>query len=111
MTRPRVLVAGVGNIFLGDDAFGVARRPWPAPPRRGKTARRREGGRIMSEMTSSGQFGQPPRPAGREPSWRGGSVLPSSGLLIGGLAVAALGFLAWQYFGPDLIRYLKIRNM
>lgn len=23
MTRPRVLVAGVGNIFLGDDAFGV----------------------------------------------------------------------------------------
>ena len=36
MTRPRVLVAGVGNIFLGDDAFGVevvralARRPLPA---------------------------------------------------------------------------------
>jgi hydrogenase maturation protease len=35
MTRPRVLVAGVGNIFLGDDAFGVAvagrlaRRPLP----------------------------------------------------------------------------------
>jgi hydrogenase maturation protease len=28
MTRPRVLVAGIGNIFLGDDAFGceVARR-------------------------------------------------------------------------------------
>ena len=35
MDRPRVLVAGVGNIFLGDDAFGVevvrrlAQRPWP----------------------------------------------------------------------------------
>src|SRR5436190_1620658 len=35
MNRPRVLVAGVGNIFLGDDAFGVevvqrlARRPLP----------------------------------------------------------------------------------
>ena len=35
MTRPRILVAGVGNIFLGDDAFGVevvqrlARRPLP----------------------------------------------------------------------------------
>ena len=35
MTHPRVLVAGVGNIFLGDDAFGVevvrelARRPLP----------------------------------------------------------------------------------
>jgi hydrogenase maturation protease len=33
--RPRVLIAGVGNIFLGDDAFGVevaqrlARRPLP----------------------------------------------------------------------------------
>jgi hydrogenase maturation protease len=35
MNRPRVLVAGVGNIFLGDDAFGVevvrrlAQRPLP----------------------------------------------------------------------------------
>jgi hydrogenase maturation protease len=32
---PRVLIAGIGNIFLGDDAFGVEvaqrllRRPWP----------------------------------------------------------------------------------
>ena len=23
MERPRILIAGVGNIFLGDDAFGV----------------------------------------------------------------------------------------
>lgn len=36
MTPARVLVAGVGNVFLGDDAFGVevvrqlARRPQPA---------------------------------------------------------------------------------
>lgn len=35
MSAPRVLVAGVGNVFLGDDAFGVevvrelARRPLP----------------------------------------------------------------------------------
>src|SRR4051812_23690783 len=35
MNRPRVLVAGIGNMFLGDDAFGVevvqrlARRPQP----------------------------------------------------------------------------------
>ena len=35
MERPRILIAGVGNIFLGDDAFGVevvqrlARRPLP----------------------------------------------------------------------------------
>lgn len=36
MTRPRVLIAGIGNIFLGDDAFGVEvaqrllQRPQPA---------------------------------------------------------------------------------
>ncbi len=35
MTKPRILVAGIGNIFLGDDAFGVevaqrlAQRAWP----------------------------------------------------------------------------------
>ncbi len=35
MTQPRILVACIGNIFLGDDAFGVevarrlAQRPWP----------------------------------------------------------------------------------
>lgn len=35
MSEQRILVAGIGNIFLGDDAFGVevvqnlARRPWP----------------------------------------------------------------------------------
>jgi hydrogenase maturation protease len=23
MTRPRILIAGIGNIFLGDDAFGI----------------------------------------------------------------------------------------
>jgi hydrogenase maturation protease len=39
MTRPRVLVAGIGNIFLGDDGFGVAvaeslaRAPIPAGAR------------------------------------------------------------------------------
>jgi hydrogenase maturation protease len=39
MERPRVLVAGIGNVFLGDDAFGVevarrlARREWPSEVR------------------------------------------------------------------------------
>jgi len=39
MSTPRILVAGVGNIFLGDDAFGVevvrrlAQRPLPASVR------------------------------------------------------------------------------
>ena len=36
---------------------------------------------------------------------------PRSGLLIAGLTVAALGALGWYYLGPDLRRYLKIRNM
>src|SRR5438874_3687638 len=36
MSRARILIAGIGNVFLGDDAFGVevvqrlARRPLPA---------------------------------------------------------------------------------
>ena len=34
-----------------------------------------------------------------------------SGWLIAGLAVAGLGALAWYYLGPDLRRYLKMRNM
>jgi len=35
MTAPSILIAGIGNLFLGDDAFGVEvaqrllRRPWP----------------------------------------------------------------------------------
>lgn len=35
MAQPRILVAGIGNIFFGDDAFGVEvarrllERPWP----------------------------------------------------------------------------------
>ena len=33
MTKPRILIAGIGNIFLGDDAFGVEvlRRLWEQP--------------------------------------------------------------------------------
>jgi hypothetical protein len=34
-----------------------------------------------------------------------------TGLLIGGLVAAGLGVLAWYYFGPDLVRYMKIRNI
>ena len=39
MTRPRILIAGIGNIFLGDDGFGsevarrLAARPLPAQAR------------------------------------------------------------------------------
>jgi hypothetical protein len=31
--------------------------------------------------------------------------------VITGAAVVGLGFLAWKYLGPDLRRYLKMRNM
>jgi hypothetical protein len=41
---------------------------------------------------------------------RGSGALPT-GLLVGGLVVVGLGFLAWYYLGPDLQRYMKIRNM
>jgi hypothetical protein len=57
-------------------------------------------------------------PASSEP-WRGqpattgrarsGGISP--GWLITGLAVVGLGALAWYYLGPDLRRYMKIRNM
>jgi hypothetical protein len=33
------------------------------------------------------------------------------GWVVSGLVVAGLGLLAWQYLGPDLRRYLKIRSM
>lgn len=42
---------------------------------------------------------------------RAGSAWPSGGLLLTGLAVVAVGALAWYYLGPDLVRYMKIREM
>ena len=33
------------------------------------------------------------------------------GLPLAGLAAVGLGALAWYYLGPDLRRYMKIRNM
>jgi hypothetical protein len=55
----------------------------------------------------------------REDDWRGrydparreggGLSLP---LLVGGLVAAGvIGFLVWDYIGPDLRRYMKIRDM
>ena len=35
---------------------------------------------------------------------------PPAALLLVGLGAIGLGFLAWYYLGPDLVRYLKIRN-
>jgi hypothetical protein len=36
---------------------------------------------------------------------------PPAALLLVGLGAIGLGFLAWHYIGPDLTRYMKIRNM
>ncbi len=35
----------------------------------------------------------------------------SNGLLFAGIAVIALGAVAWHYLGPDFRRYMKIRDM
>lgn len=59
----------------------------------------------------------PPGPAYREGSdvtergrgLFGGSELTT--LLLVGAAGAGLALLAWNYLGPDLVRYMKIRNM
>jgi hypothetical protein len=34
-----------------------------------------------------------------------------TGWLIAGAALVGIGALAWYSFGPDLVRYMKIRNM
>jgi len=71
----------------------------------------------MSTMTAQTQprwspgptderWGGPPPPA-RRPE----SPALQAGLTVAGLAAIGLGALALYYFGPDLIRYLKIRNM
>lgn len=70
----------------------------------------------MSRMMSQNEGRLAPRP-GEE--WQGRStfseleesVRSSSGLLLAGLVAVGLGALAWYYLGPDLKRYMKIRNM
>ncbi len=42
------------------------------------------------------------------PREQGGSALR---FLVTGLVIAGLGLWAWNYFGPDLRRYLKIKSM
>ena len=59
------------------------------------------------------------RPAPQQgESWRAGYPAPARdsggprwGLLLTGLVVVGLGVMAWNYLGPDLRRYMKIRNM
>lgn len=59
---------------------------------------------LSSELMGQGNHPQ-------EPGRSALTEFPSSSLLLTGLAVVAVGALAWYYLGPDLVRYMKIRNM
>jgi hypothetical protein len=68
----------------------------------------------MSRMSTANRpdYSSPEGWGGRwVPTDRKESTGMSSGLVIGGLALIGLGALAWYYLGPDLRRYMKIRNM
>src|SRR5437660_1789841 len=74
-----------------------------------------KGGWIMSKMPAETQTYWSPGAAAPYEA-RGAATRPSSGglpwgWLIAGAVVVGLGALAWSYLGPDLRRYLKIRNM
>jgi hypothetical protein len=47
---------------------------------------------------------------GMEPRRQQSSDVPW-GLIVAGAAVVGLGIMAWNYFGPDFTRYMKIRSM
>jgi hypothetical protein len=63
-----------------------------------------------NEMRTSG----PPDREYRDyysPARRTESAITVLGLPLAGLAVVGLSALAWYYLGPELRRYLKLRNM
>ena len=43
--------------------------------------------------------------------WERAHAPSGPGWLLTGLAVAGIGFLAWNYLGTDLIRYIKMERM
>ena len=47
------------------------------------------------------------RPASR----RSEALASTPGWLVAGLVAAGVGALAWYYVGPDVKRYIKLRNM
>jgi hypothetical protein len=69
----------------------------------------------MSAMTpeTQGRWSPPANDQwrGRPPADRSDMLGITPGLATAGLAAIGLGVLAWYYLGPDLVRYLKIRNM
>jgi hypothetical protein len=58
-----------------------------------------------SPASNDARWGGPP------PARRPESLGLPAGLTVTGLALIGLGALALYYLGPDLIRYMKIRNM
>lgn len=70
-------------------------------------------------MSSVGPYGSRPMPYSGE-EWRGGESRPARrqdesnipwGLIVTGLVAVGLGVMAWQYIGPDVRRYMKMRSM
>jgi hypothetical protein len=70
----------------------------------------------MSSVTSDSSRGS----LREEEEWRGSYSRPVErqdaggvpwGLIAGGLVVGGLAAMAWNYFGPDLRRYIKIERM
>jgi hypothetical protein len=70
----------------------------------------------MSRLTS-GNHGALSRLTGGE--WAGRHSLSrreepfgaSRGLVVAGVVAVGIGLLAWYYIGPDVKRYMKLRNM
>jgi hypothetical protein len=70
----------------------------------------------MSRMASEPRARYSRHPADE---WRGPPSYPPPGygggvspvVVLAGLAAVGLGVLAWHYLGPDLVRYMKIREM
>jgi hypothetical protein len=63
----------------------------------------RQRGSLREEEDLRGGYS---RPVERQES---GSV--PWGLIIGGLVIGGMAAMAWNYFGPDLRRYIKMSNM
>ena len=74
----------------------------PSGPMSGPARYQREewGGVQPPRTWGTGAVQEAPRSAGS-----------SNGLLIAAAALVAVGFLGWYYLGPDLVRYMKIRDM
>jgi hypothetical protein len=65
----------------------------------------------ISRVRSSRPYDEHELGRNRMPEPDRGNDRSSAALWVTGLTALGLGALAWYYLGPDLIRYLKIRQM